>query len=150
MGQTTETSAIAFGPQLIGRTEKALNALLDRQLAGTGLIEPQWVALTLTVGSGGAVPGETLVDRISGALKVDQATTHRLVGELAAVDLVRTTEAGVIVATEAGERRWRAVRAGIVPLTEELWGDLAETELKVASRVLNTILARADAMLATT
>lgn len=38
---------IPFGPQLIGRTEKALNALLDRELSGTGLTEPQWVALTL-------------------------------------------------------------------------------------------------------
>ncbi len=33
----------AFGTQIIGQTEKALNALLDQQLPGTGLTEPQWV-----------------------------------------------------------------------------------------------------------
>ena len=31
----------AFGTQLIGQTEKTLNAILDRQLAGTGVTEPQ-------------------------------------------------------------------------------------------------------------
>src|SRR3954469_20440921 len=34
-----------FSPQLIGETEKTLNALLDRFLEGTGLTEPQWVTL---------------------------------------------------------------------------------------------------------
>ena len=36
-----------FGPQLIGQTEKTLQALLRRALAGTGLDERQWVALRL-------------------------------------------------------------------------------------------------------
>ena len=36
-----------FGPQLIGETEKTLNALLLRHLDGTGLTEPQWVTLRL-------------------------------------------------------------------------------------------------------
>ena len=30
-----------FGPPLIGQTENALNAILDRQLAGTAMTEPQ-------------------------------------------------------------------------------------------------------------
>src|SRR5262245_33530504 len=34
-----------FGAQLIGETEKTLNALLRRSLEGTGLTEPQWVTL---------------------------------------------------------------------------------------------------------
>ena len=36
-----------FGPQLIGETEKTLNALLHRFLRGTGLNEAQWVTLRL-------------------------------------------------------------------------------------------------------
>ena len=46
-----------FGPQLIGETEKTLNALLGRFLAGTELTEPQWVTLRLADllgGTGGA------------------------------------------------------------------------------------------------
>jgi hypothetical protein len=37
----------SFGPQLIGETEKTLNALLRRFLDSTGLTEPQWVTLRL-------------------------------------------------------------------------------------------------------
>jgi hypothetical protein len=35
-----------LGPPLIGQTQNALNAILDRELAGTGLTERQWVTLT--------------------------------------------------------------------------------------------------------
>ncbi|QNA93890.1 hypothetical protein [Microbacterium sp. Se63.02b] len=38
---------IPFGPQLIGQTEKALNALLQTVLAGRDLTEREWVALRL-------------------------------------------------------------------------------------------------------
>jgi hypothetical protein len=47
------TAPPTFGTPVIGQTEKALNAILHRQLAGTSLTEPQWVTLTLTVVSGG-------------------------------------------------------------------------------------------------
>ena len=39
--------------RVIGQAEKTLGAILDRQLAGTGLAEPRWVILTLAVTSGG-------------------------------------------------------------------------------------------------
>ncbi len=39
----------AFSTQLIGQTEKTLNAILGRLLAPTGLTEPQWVTLTVAV-----------------------------------------------------------------------------------------------------
>lgn len=38
---------VPFGPVLVGQTEKTLQALLRRTLAGTGLSEPQWVTLRL-------------------------------------------------------------------------------------------------------
>ncbi|MFE9690748.1 MarR family winged helix-turn-helix transcriptional regulator [Micromonospora sp. NPDC005806] len=135
-----------FGPQLIGRTEKALNALLDRQLAGTGITEPQWVTLTLTVTSGGTLTGDALLARISDALKVDEADARRRVAELAAAGLVRTT-GNTIAATERGEAQWREVRETINQITPKLWGDLPEAELTIAGRVLNAVLARANALL---
>ena len=55
----------AFGPPLIGQTEKALNAILDRQLAGTGMTEPQWVTLSLTVAGGGSADRGQLIGRWS-------------------------------------------------------------------------------------
>jgi hypothetical protein len=41
----------SISTRIIGQTEKTLNAILDRQLDGTGLTEAQWVILTLTVTS---------------------------------------------------------------------------------------------------
>jgi hypothetical protein len=62
-----------FGTQLIGQTEKARNAILDRQLAGTGLTETQWVTLTLAVMSGATIDRASYIRRLAGALKMTQA-----------------------------------------------------------------------------
>src|SRR5712691_11433766 len=81
-----------FGTQVIGQTEKALNAILDRQLAGTGLTEPQWVTLTLTVVSGGAVDRDQLVSRVAGALKVGEAEARARIAELVAAQLLQADD----------------------------------------------------------
>ena len=144
----TATTTIPFGAQLIGRTEKAMNALLDRALSGTGITEPQWVTLTLIVSSGGTLPAGEVVERVRGALKVDETAARERVAELTAAGLVRTTAAGALVATDGGQAQWNQVRAATGRITVELWGDLPEAELAVAGRVLNTILARTNAVLA--
>ncbi|MEU4580206.1 hypothetical protein [Nonomuraea sp. NPDC023979] len=137
----------AFGPQVIGQTEKALNTLLERQLAGTSITEPQWVTLTLTVVSDGTLSGDALAERISHSLKVDQATAHQRIVELTAANLVRTSQDGIVEATEDGKAQWNQVRAAIARITEKLWGDLPEEELATAGRVLNTVLSRANTLL---
>ncbi|MEV6368781.1 hypothetical protein AB0L86_18030 [Micromonospora musae] len=144
----TASHVIPFGTQLIGRTEKALNAILDRQLAGTGITEPQWVTLTLTVVSGG-LPTAALVERIRDALKVDQATAREHVAALTAAGLLVTTPAGAVEASERGTAQWNEVRAATGLVTQRLWGDLPEDDLAAAGRVLNTVLTRADEVLST-
>src|SRR4051794_41938202 len=59
----------SFSAQALGQTEKALNAILDRRLAGTGLTERQWIALSLLVMSGGNSEREALVERVTGGAK---------------------------------------------------------------------------------
>ncbi|MCO8269391.1 hypothetical protein M1L60_02165 [Actinoplanes sp. TRM 88003] len=130
---------IPFGAQLIGRTEKALNALLERALAGTGLTEPQWVALTLTVTAEGADP----TPRIAHSLRIGEPAAGRRLTELADLGLVRAAEP-----TAHGRAVWQAVRTQTGRATDELWGDLPEADRLTAARVLNTVLARADAVLA--
>ncbi|TDC37404.1 MarR family transcriptional regulator [Micromonospora sp. 15K316] len=142
----TADHAIPFGTQLIGRTEKALNAILDRQLAGTGITEPQWVTLTLTA-AGGGLPTGTIVERVRAALKVDEARAREHLTELTAAGLLRTTPAGAVEATERGRAQWSAVRAATSLITQRLWGDLPEEDLAAAGRVLNTVLARTDGVL---
>ncbi|WP_433073258.1 MarR family winged helix-turn-helix transcriptional regulator [Dactylosporangium sp. CA-052675] len=122
-----------FGTQLIGRTEKALNAILERLLAGPGLTERQWVALSLTIG-GGSIPA---------ALHIDGAAADRLVAQLAERGLVDA--AGAV--TARGHAVFREVRAAVLDVTHRLWGDLPEADLAVAGRVLDTVLTRANALL---
>ena len=44
-----------FSPALVGQTESAFGAILDRELAGTGLTPPLWIALNLALAGGGSV-----------------------------------------------------------------------------------------------
>jgi len=144
---TVSTAAPTFGTQVIGQTEKALNAILERQLAGTDVTEPQWVALTLTVVSGG-LPADALVERVSGALKIEQSAAGQRIAELAAANLVHTRLDNITEATERGKAQWTQVKAAIAQTTERLWGDLPERDLATAGRVLSTVLTRANAILA--
>src|SRR5258707_12493044 len=59
----------SLSTRVIGQTEKTLNAILDRELAGTGLTESQWVMLTLAVGSGGTSERDQFARQGDGALK---------------------------------------------------------------------------------
>jgi hypothetical protein len=52
------SATATFSTQILGQTEKALGAILDRQLAGTGLTEPQWVTLSLAVAGSEPVPAD--------------------------------------------------------------------------------------------
>jgi hypothetical protein len=137
----------AFGTALIGQTEKALNAILDRQLAGTGITEPQWVTLTLTVVGGGDVDRAELVDRVGAATRLRPAAVHERIGELTAARLLRDG-GGRIQVTDEGRARFTQVRAAIGPITARLWGDLPAEDLAVAGRVLGVILGRARELLA--
>lgn len=141
------STTATFGTPVLGQTENALNAILNRQLAGTGLTEPQWV--TLTVASGGTVDRDQLVGQVAGALKIseDQAQAH--IAELAAAELVQAPDGGSPVKlTDAGQQLHGQIRTAVTQITQRLWGDLPAEDLATAGRVLSTVLARANAELA--
>jgi hypothetical protein len=142
-------STITFGTQVIGQTEKALNAILDRQLAGTGLTEPQWVTLTLIVVSGGTVDRDQLIGRVAGALKVSDAEAQARITELAAAQLLLAPdgEGSPVKVTAAGQQLHGQIRSAVTQITERLWGDLPAEDLATAGRVLSIVLARANAEL---
>jgi hypothetical protein len=143
------SAATTFGPQVIGQTEKALNAILDRQLAGTGVTEPQWVTLSLTVAGGGTVDRDELVGRVAGVLKVSEAEAQARIAELTAAQLLQASdgERSPVTATVAGQQLHGRIRVTVTEITQRLWGDLPADELATAGSVLNTILARANAEL---
>lgn len=142
----TTAAPPTFNAQLLGRTEKAANALLREILAGPGLSEPQWVTLTLAVTGEGAATRAQLIDRVTGAAKFARGDVEACVDALADAGLLDI--AGGVSVTERGRATFAAVRTATAQLTERLWGDLDDADLAVAGRVLDTILARANAELA--
>jgi hypothetical protein len=144
------TAPPTFSAPIIGQTEKALNAILDRQLAGTGLTEPQWVTLTLTVASGGTVDRGQLIRRVAGALRTSEAEAQARVTELAAAQLLHAPDGdgSPVKPTEAGQQLHGRIRTAVTQITQRLWGDLPAEDLATAGRVLSTVLERADAELA--
>ncbi|HXD66786.1 MAG TPA: hypothetical protein VNV17_19335 [Solirubrobacteraceae bacterium] len=144
---TTDTT---FTPQVLGETEKALNAILYRQLDGVGLTEHQWIALRLTVTAGGALPREQLVGRLAGALKVGAAVADARVEELVVSGLLQASGAERDVAvTPAGTGVHARVRGAVSEITRRLWGDLPAEDLDATGRTLAVILQRANAHFAT-
>ncbi len=144
---TTDTT---FTPQVLGETEKALNAILYRQLDGVGLTEHQWIALRLAVTAGGALPRQQLVARLAGALKVGAAVADARVAELVVSGLLQAPGAeGDVAVTPAGTRVHHDVRRAVSEITRRLWGDLPAEDLDITGRTLALILERANAHYAT-
>ncbi|MFD4988184.1 hypothetical protein [Streptomyces sp. NPDC058374] len=144
---------LPFGPQLVGRVEKSLNAFLERQLAGTGLSERQWVALRLTVLGGPAPDRARLAARVAGVLRSGEAAAGECLAALEEAGLVGAGEDGTYGgygATGAGSAFHDRVSAANARFTDALWGDLPADELETAARVLRTVLARADQALTAT
>lgn len=140
----------SFSPQLIGRTEKTLNAILDRQLAGA-VTEPQWVTLVLIAAGRRSADRGQLTAQVAHALRVNQKTAATHIGQLARKGLVQIAPgpgAGVAL-TEAGQHLLGCVRKQVGEITQRLWGDLPVADLQVAGRVLSTVLERAAAELET-
>jgi hypothetical protein len=136
-----------FGAQLLGETEKALNAILRRELSGTGVTEPQWVTLTITAVSDGRLDAQHLVLRVAGGLRVDPEQAGQHISELTTAGLLHARENGGAVLTAEGHALWTRVRANTLAITQGLWGDLPSNDLEVAARVLATVLTRADLLL---
>jgi hypothetical protein len=119
-----------FGPQLIGETEKTLQALLRRALAGTGLDERLWVALRVAAQPDGSALRTRLADRA----RFDDAD-----------DLVSTLERLGLVADDAptpdGHAMLDRVLSRSAALSGPIWEDIDDAA--AAARALTEVLARA-------
>lgn len=130
--------------QLIGQTEKAMNAILDRTLAGA-VTEPQWVTLVLTARGGGSAGRDQFSGAVARALQVDQATAAGHIGQLVAKGLVSAD--GPITLTGAGQQLLDRVQGQTGGITRRLWGDLPAADHEATRRMLSTVLERAQAEL---
>jgi hypothetical protein len=135
-----------FGSALIGQTEKALDAILRRELAGTGASPTGWVLLKLADGAGGRLGRQDLVDRATAEAKFEATKADSEIESLLFLGLLDDDAGEVVLTPEASE-----LQARVVGATDEirgrLWGDVPESELATTGRVLGTVLVRANAEL---
>jgi DNA-binding MarR family transcriptional regulator len=143
--ETQMNSSTSPLEQLIGQTEKAMNAILNRLLAGA-VTEPQWVTLVLTARSGGSADRDQFSGRVAHALQSDRATAADHIGQLAAKGLV-STAGGAVTLTEAGRQLLGRVQGQTGEITQRLWGDLPAADHEAVRRMLSTVLERAQAEL---
>ena len=134
-----------FGPQLIGETEKTLNALLRRFLEGTALTEPHWVTLRLAALLDGTVDADGLAAAAVDRAQFSFPDAADLVSDLSSRDLL---EDGLL--TSAGRSLIATVQTRITAETAPIWGDLPDDDVAAATRVLNEVVARAHAVLVDT
>ena len=126
-----------FGPQLIGETEKTLQALLRRALTGTGLDERLWVALRLSDQSDRTPLRERVADR------AHFEDADQLVTALENLHLVAND-----APTIDGRTTLRSVLAKSAALSGPIWDDIADAD--AAARALTEVLARARTALSDT
>jgi hypothetical protein len=142
--QSTSAATPTFGASILGETEKALNAILDRELTGTGLSEHRWITLSLALVTGEPVDRDALAGRVAAGVKVTEAQAQARIAELAAAHLVEIRDDEQVEVTDAGRELHARIRTAIVPITVRLWGDLPAEDLAAAGRVLSTVLERAN------
>lgn len=135
-----------FGPALIGQTEKALDAILRRELTGTGASPTGWVLMKLAEGAGGRLGRQGLVDLGAAEAKFEPGKAEAEIASLVSLGLLAADGDEVALTPVA-----RKLQARVIGTTGEirrrLWGNLPEAELATAGRVLGTVLARANAEL---
>jgi DNA-binding MarR family transcriptional regulator len=135
--------------RLIGQTESALGALLAPLLAEADMTFLQWVVLSLTKAGGASGPGigrDQLIGQIANARKVDAADVSAAITELEEAGALVTT-AGQVTLTDLGRASHGRVLARVEEITDYVF-DLPAEDLAAAGRVLATVSARANSVLA--
>ncbi len=135
-----------FGPQLIGETEKTLNALLIRHLdamaEGDGLTEPQWVTLRVASMLDGTIDRVDLAAAVADRAHFPDALQH--VDDLTARGLL---DDGHLTAD--GRDTLTRVQTSLADDTSAIFGDLPANDVAATERVLNELVSRAHVALAT-
>lgn len=136
------TPDLPFGAQLIGRTEKSLDALLKCVLTGSGLSEPAYVALRVCADRAGS-PRADVALQLANTFRRREDFAAELIEGLISAGMISGDQTRAVELTAAGRELHDRLVAETDAIAGRLWGDLATDDLNVAARVLHTILRRA-------
>lgn len=131
----------------VGTAERAMRALLERQLEKENLSFGGWTALAFT--SAGPLSAEQIVQRqIAGHTVSDASDGRRSVDALISAGQLAVDQAGMLAHTEKGAMLFRYLSAEIEGITQTLYGDLPAADLDATHRTLVEIGKRANSLLA--
>jgi DNA-binding MarR family transcriptional regulator len=140
---STTTPEVPFGAQLIGRTEKSLDALLKRVLVGSGLSEPEYVALRVCSDRAGT-PRADVTAQLATTFRKGEHHAAELIERLSSAGMIGSDQTAPVELTPAGRELHDRLVAETDAVAGRLWGDLPTDDLAVAARVLHTVLRRAS------
>ncbi|MFG2433860.1 MarR family transcriptional regulator [Streptomyces sp. NPDC048508] len=134
--------------QVIGLAHYASRAALERVLARSGTGFNRSVALRAVSDNGGTVERAWLVDRLTGALKIEESVARATVEEMAADELLAEPATGDVSLTDAGRELFDSIRTAGDAIAARLYAGIPAEDLATAGRVLTLVTERADAELA--
>jgi DNA-binding MarR family transcriptional regulator len=107
----------------------------------------QWVALKFTAVSGGAADRDQLINRIGGALRIDDAAVLAVIAELITAELLKDVpgEGSRVGFTDAGQALYQQINGAIEEVIARVYGDIPVDDLATAARVLTLITTRLNA-----
>lgn len=140
--------ALPVNGQVIGLAHYASRAVLERVLARSGTTFHQSVALRAVSANGGTVERAWLVNRLTGALKVEEPVARATVEEMTARGLLEEPGAGQVSLTDVGHELFESIRAEGNAIAARLYAGIPAGDLAAAGRVLALVTERADAELA--
>lgn len=132
----------------IGTAATATRALLDRLLEEESLTFEAWVVGFTLVQIGPSVGRDELARDLSSRLLRDRSSVDELLATAVANGLTQERASDhkgttAVDLTADGFARIQRIRAGIVRITEELYGPMDQDDLRTAGRVLREVTARA-------
>lgn len=142
-------SSTPLNGQVIGLAHYATRAVLERELGRLGVSFHQSLALNAAAAEGGVAARAHLVERMTGALKVDEVAVRATLDELTAAGLVRELPAdgSGLALTDAGRALQHQIGETVAGITARLYADIPAADMTVAARVLTLLKQRADAEL---
>ncbi|MFG2822609.1 hypothetical protein ACGFX4_24630 [Kitasatospora sp. NPDC048365] len=137
-----------FNSQVIGQAHYAARALLQRELAGTGIGFEQNLALNATAAAGGTIDRAALVARLTGSLKIDTGAAEAALAGLADAGLLAPAGPAGLALTHEGAALQARTAEAAAAIAGRLYAGIPPEDAAVAGRLLTLIAERANAELA--
>lgn len=131
----------------IGSAERAMRALLERELAREQLSFAQWTALVFT--SAAPLSAEQIVQRqLAGHVVASEPEARDAIANLVALGTLTSDADGPLLHSEKGRDLFTALSKSVEQITSTLYGDLPQVDLEATHRTLQEVAARANKLLA--